>query len=288
MKHKILLVGSTGMLGSEIYNKFKDIFTLLPTSCNNPNKNTLKLDVTNFNNVNDVVNDFNPSIIINSSAYTDVDKAEKNKMLARNINVLGVANLIKASKKGTKLIHISSDYVFDGKKGNYKEEDLTYPINYYGKTKLESENLIIGSNKPYVIFRPNVLYSSNFKYSNFLSWIFSSLSKNIHLSIVSDQKSNPTYIPELVKAIFNSILLDFRGILHIGSNDSLSRFEFACKVCKIFKLNAELISKIESANLKQPASRPLNSTLNTSKIKEVLDMKFADTDYYLNKIYKSL
>ena len=104
----------------------------------------------------DVVNDFKPTIIINSSAYTDVDKAEKNKMLARNINVLGVANLIKASKKGTKLIHISSDYVFDGKKGNYKEEDLTYPVNYYGKTKLESENLIIGSNKPYVIFRPNV------------------------------------------------------------------------------------------------------------------------------------
>ena len=167
-------------------------------------------------------------------------KLKEIKWLARNINVLGLENLIKASKKGTKIIHISSDYVFDGKKGNYEEGDLTYPINYYGKTKLESENLIIGSNKPYVIFRPNVLYSDNFKYNNFLSWVFNSLSKNIPLNIVSDQKSNPTYIPELVKAIFNSILLDFRGILHIGSNDTLSRFEFASKICKIFKLNLEI------------------------------------------------
>ena len=137
-------------------------------------------------------------------------------------------------------------------------------------------------------FRPNVLYSGNFKYNNFLSWVFNSLSKNIPLNIVSDQKSNPTYIPELVKAIFNSILLDFRGILHIGSNDTLSRFEFACKICKIFKLNLRLITKVESSALKQSAPRPLNSSLNTSKIKEVLDLEFADTDYYLNRIYKSL
>ena len=80
MKHKILLVGSTGMLGSEIYNKFKYIFTLLPTSCNNQEKAISKLDITNFNNVKDVITNFNPNIIINCAAYTDVDEAERNKM----------------------------------------------------------------------------------------------------------------------------------------------------------------------------------------------------------------
>ena len=227
MNNRVLLIGSSGMLGSEIYKKIESLCSVIPTSFNNSYKNSLYMDIRDFKNVRKIVIEYNPDTIINCAAYTNVDKCESNKLLARDINVVGMKNIIKASKKNTKIIQISSDYVFDGKKGSYSEDDMTYPINYYGKTKLEAENILIGSGLPYVIFRPNVLYGDSFQYCNFLTWVVKSLRENKKISVVSDQKSNPTYIRELVNAIFTSIIVDFRGLLHIGSKDVISRLDFA-------------------------------------------------------------
>ena len=117
--------------------------------------------------------------------------------------------------------------------------------------------------------------------------MISSLSSNKSISVVSDQISNPTYIPELVNAIFSSIILDYRGLLHIGSKDVISRYEFAKKISKVFKLNSNLIMKTNSNNMQQAAIRPLNSNLEIDKIQDVLNIKLADTEYYINKIYKN-
>ena len=167
MDHRVLIIGGSGMLGHEVFSKFQNIFNVLSTSFNNKNNPFKFLDITNRNQVENICDNFNPNVVVNCAAFTDVDLCEDRKKLARMVNVDGVENIIKSVKTNTKIIHISTDYVFNGIDGFYAEDDLTYPVNYYGKTKLESENILIGSGRPYVIFRPSVLYSSNISQNNF-------------------------------------------------------------------------------------------------------------------------
>lgn len=284
MDHRVLIIGGSGMLGYEVFAKFQNIFNVVSTSFNNKNNSFKFLDITNRNQVKNVCDNFNPNVVVNCAAFTDVDLCENRKKLARMINVDGVENIIKSVKTNTKIIHISTDYVFNGVDGFYAENDLTYPLNYYGKTKLESENILIGSGRPYVIFRPSVLYSSNISQNNFFKWVYSSLKNNININVVDDQISSPTFIPELVKAIFTSVIIDYQGLLHIGSNDVISRFEFAVLIAKVFNFDEKLITKIKTSDLNQDATRPMNSSLNNSKIKDVLDLKLSNTNFYLNKI----
>ena len=284
MDHRVLIIGGSGMLGYEVFAKFQNIFNVVSTSFNNKNNSFKFLDITNRNQVKNVCDNFNPNVVVNCAAFTDVDLCENRKKLARMINVDGVENIIKSVKTNTKIIHISTDYVFNGVDGFYAENDLTYPLNYYGKTKLESENILIGSGRPYVIFRPSVLYSSNISQNNFFKWVYSSLKNNININVVDDQISSPTFIPELVKAIFTSVIIDYQGLLHIGSNDVISRFEFAVLIAKVFNFDEKLITKIKTSDLNQDAIRPMNSSLNNSKIKDVLDLKLSNTNFYLNKI----
>ena len=272
------------MLGYEVFAKFQNIFNVVSTSFNNKDNSFKFLDITNRNQVKNVCDNFNPNVVVNCAAFTDVDLCENRKKLARMINVDGVENIIKSVKTNTKIIHISTDYVFNGVDGFYAENDLTYPLNYYGKTKLESENILIGSGRPYVIFRPSVLYSSNISQNNFFKWVYSSLKNNININVVDDQISSPTFIPELVKAIFTSVIVDYQGLLHIGSNDVISRYEFAVLIAKVFNFDEKLITKIKTSDLNQDAIRPMNSSLNNSKIKDVLDLKLSNTNFYLNKI----
>ena len=284
MDNRVLIVGGSGMLGKEVSDKFQDIFNVISTSFNNKNDNFTFLDITNRSQIENICNIFDPNVVVNCAAFTDVDLCEQHKKSARSINVNGIENIIKSVKTNTKIIHISTDYVFNGVNGHYTEDDFTYPINYYGKTKLESENVLIGSGRPYVIFRPSVLYCSDITQNNFFKWVYSSLKSNINIKVVDDQISSPTFVPELVKAIFTSIIIDYRGLLHIGSNDSISRYEFATLIAKIFNFDTNLITKIKSSDLNQNADRPMNSSLNNSKIKDVLDLKLSNTDYYINKI----
>ena len=284
MDHRVLIIGGSGMLGYEVFAKFQNIFNVVSTSFNNKNNSFKFLDITNRNQVKNVCDNFNPNVVVNCAAFTDVDLCENRKKLARMINVDGVENIIKSVKTNTKIIHISTDYVFNGVDGFYAENDLTYPLNYYGKTKLESENILIGSGRPYVIFRPSVLYSSNISQNNFFKWVYSSLKNNININVVDDQISSPTFIPELVKAIFTSVIVDYQGLLHIGSNDVISRYEFAVLIAKVFNFDKKLITKIKTSDLNQDAIRPMNSSLNNSKIKDVLDLKLSNTNFYLNKI----
>ena len=154
---RILLTGSNGMLGSNYLSLSSNLFDVIPTS--STNKSFAYLDLTDSNNVKSVLNTYMPNIIINCSAITDVDGAELDKKKAYDVNVNGIRNIIKYSDVDTKIIHISSDYVFNGLSGNYSEKSRPDPINYYGKTKLESENILVSSNRKYLLFRVNGLFS---------------------------------------------------------------------------------------------------------------------------------
>ena len=197
MARKILITGAEGQLGKALQINLSDKFKLLPTSRKPTvkaikNRNVHKLDITVKEDIAAVIASFKPDIIINCAAYTDVDGSEKDKDLAHKVIVSGLQNLIQLSEKETFFIQISSDYVFDGISGPYAEDDHTFPVNYYGKTKLEAENMLRGMRRRYLIFRPNVLYSEDiFSKGNFFAWVYKSLLKEKSISVVTDQISNP-------------------------------------------------------------------------------------------------
>ena len=214
--------------------------------------------------------------------------------MAHQVNVEGLRNLIQLSDINTYLIQISSDYVFDGDSGPYSEDEHTFPVNYYGKTKLEAENILRGTRRKWAIFRPNVLYSSDlFSKGNFFAWVYRSLLKKDSIYVVTDQISNPTFNLQIVRAIFQCIIMDFEGILHIGSDDYMSRYEFALDIAKVFGFDSALITKIDTDSLTQKvksyiAKRPLHSGLVVNKIEKELNTSSHSTNYNLKLLKSSL
>ena len=171
-KRKILITGSNGQLGHSLnlFLKSKS-FLVSNTSLNGGPYNLEGYNLSVEKNVSNLIKRLKPDFIINCAAFTNVDHCEKNKKNASDSNVKVVKNILKYMSLKCKLIHISTDYIFDGKNGSYSETSLPNPINYYGKTKLKSENILIGSGRPYVIFRPSVLYSSDISQNNFFKWV---------------------------------------------------------------------------------------------------------------------
>ena len=285
MAYKILITGSEGQLGSILNIELSKIFQVIPTSKNKLGNNSLvTLDIANPNEVNRCINKYNPDIVINTAALTDVDFCEDNKSIARAVNVEGLKSLIKYTSKKTKIIHISTDYVYNGEQCFYTEESKPDPINYYGKTKLEADNFLIGSNKIYAIIRPNTIYhGSNI---NFFTWVYKNISNNNKIMVVNDQISNPSYIPSLVNSIIDIIIMDGLGLYQHGSKDSLSRYEFALRIAKKYKFSPDLIIKSNSSNLNKNAQRPMKSILNTDKIQNDFDTQMLYVNNCIDNIYE--
>ena len=279
----ILVTGSTGQLGSH-FNSIKDsVFNIIP-SYYKKKSSFILLDITNKKDVENAIRASKPDIIINAAAITDVDFCEKNKSLARNVNVEGLKNLIKYSRSKTKIIQISTDYIYDGINGSYNEKSIPNPINYYGKTKLEAENILLSSNREFIIIRVSTLFSN---YSNnFYNWIVSNLKDNNILNVVDDQISNPCYALNLVNLILDLILLDFTGKINFGSIDTLSRYDFALEIAKSKGLNNELLNLSKTSNLNLLANRPLNTSFDLKLCKKLNLNLFScyDTLKYINTI----
>ncbi len=295
MPRKILITGAEGQLGKALQIIFADHFNVLPTTRKPSdlainNRNTLEMDITNLDSISNAINSFQPDIIINCAAYSNVDGNEINKDLSHQVNVEGLTNLLQVSDKETYIIQISSDYVFDGTNGPYDEEDQTFPINYYGKSKLEAENILRGSRRKWAILRPNVIYSDDlFCKANFFAWVYKSLLKEETISVVTDQISNPTYMQDITNSIFQCILLSYEGILHIGSDDYLSRYEFAMNIAEVFDLDKALIIPIDSNKLfsnvdSYVAERPKHTGLKINKIERELNITTYLTSYSLKQL----
>tara|TARA_Y100001970_G_scaffold280425_1_gene389396 strand:- start:93 stop:962 length:870 start_codon:yes stop_codon:yes gene_type:complete len=286
MTNRILLIGANGMLGTYLYKYLAKLFDVIPTCFSNYNShsNYIYLDITNIDSIKSVFSLYKPNIVINCAAFTNVDLAESNRKSCQNLNSSSLSKIISNIHKNTYLVHFSTDYVFDGKEGFYNEESLTNPINFYGKTKLEAENLIRGQLKHFIIFRPNVLFTNNLNDSNFFSWVVNSLNKNKVISVTNEQYSNPTYIPFFIKSVYTAIILRYEGILHYGSENSLNRYDFAKEIAQHFSLDAKLIKPVNNAALQQSAKRPIDSSLDTKKIVNDLNIDIFSTSYILNNI----
>jgi len=296
---RLLISGAEGQLGKALQFQLADKFEILatariPSVSAKKNRKVKSLDITYRDVVKSVVTEFDPDIIINCAAFTNVDGCESQKKKAHDVNVKGLQNLIHFSKIDSLIIQISSDYVFNGEEGPYAETDHTFPVNYYGKTKLEAENLLRGSQRRHLIFRGNVLFSDDvFFKSNFFGWVYKSLLKKEPITVVNDQISNPTLINEFVNAIFQAMVMKCEGVFHIGSEDYLSRYEFAIKIAKLFKFDESLISPVNTAHLAQKissyvAERPKHSGLKTAKLEKEANLTIHSTDYNLKRLKRIL
>ena len=288
---RVLLFGANGQLGRSLYIELIPYFDVIPCINNNSLGNELFenseiiIDISNSIQVKDIISNSKPDIIINSAAYTNVDKCETEKDTAYRINVGGVKNIIKAIDKKVHFIQISTDYVFDGEKKDYTEIDSTYPKSYYGKTKLEAENLIRGTKLNWLILRANVLFGNNLdSNSSFVSWVYNNLISNKKINVVTDQASNPTWTTAFSQAIRQCIIMKARGLYHYGCDDLYTRLEFAKLIAKTFDLDLNLIQKTTTASLNQKAQRPLNSYLNPSKITREIGVQTYTLDYCMEQI----
>ncbi|MBL7046590.1 MAG: dTDP-4-dehydrorhamnose reductase [Candidatus Marinimicrobia bacterium] len=291
MSKRILITGAFGQLGEAVIRELQPHFDLLATDIQIVKTKSFlyqvkHLDITSRPGVMKIVKNFNPEIIINMAAYIDVDGCETNREIAWNVNVRGVEYLLEAiRRKKTRIIHISSDYIFNGENGPYKEKDIPNPINYYGKTKLASENAIRGSANPWVILRTNVLYGSSTRSrASFVNWVVTSLRQGKEITVVDDQIGNPTWTGGLAEAIKMAILLNVRGIFNYGGAEFLSRFQFAQKIANVFECDKSSVVPVSTDDLNQIAQRPLKSGLITNKIEDILGLRTYEVEYCLQKI----
>ncbi len=194
-----------------------------------------QLDITQRSDVKSLLSSFQPDIIFNAAAATNVDWCESNREEAWKINVTAVENLAEASRKvSAKLIHVSSDYVFDGKHGPYDEQAPVNPLSYYGKTKLASENAVRSAGIHYSIVRPVVVYGLGIGVkANFVLWVVKSLQNGTRIRIVDDQYANPTYVCDLATSMIKLSESNHKGIFHICGSDWINRYEFAVKIAEV-------------------------------------------------------
>lgn len=273
IKKRILIIGSNGMLGQRLADFFSSD-KKIELKCASvesvsliPGIEYIQLDIRQKNKVRELILDFFPDFIINAAAYTNVDRSETEKELAWKINVNGVENIaLYAWTIDAHLIHLSSDYIFDGKNGPYSEKDKPNPLGYYGRTKLAAENSIRISGTRFTIIRTNILYGiAKYGRLDFVKWVINSLQANELIRIVTDQTGNPTYIDDILAAINKVIEFKKEGIYNIGGIEILSRFDFTIRIAEYFNLDKKLIQPIDTRELNQPAPRPLKSGLITLK-----------------------
>jgi len=280
---KILITGSNGLLGQKLVHKLKNHsnFQLVATSIG---ENRIKdrngyvyesMNIANRTEVLKLIEKHQPEVIINTAAMTNVDACEENQEKCWELNVTAVKYLIEAAQiSNSHLIHLSTDFVFDGEAGPYKETDQPNPLSYYGKSKLASEKLLEESKIKWSIVRTIIVYGivEDMSRSNIVLWAKAALEKKQKLTIVNDQFRSPTLAEDLADACILIAEKEKEGIFHISGKDFMSIVELVKRVAKHYQLDDSLIEEISSKSLNQAAKRP-------PKTGFILDKAYRELNY---------
>jgi len=288
---KLLITGTSGLLGNEIVIIAKHNYEVIPTHNTKPlHSNSLRLEITNLNETLSIFHKLEPNVVIHTASETNVDKCETEKEQAWKTNVQGTRNIAEACKNvGAKLIYISTDYVFDGKKGLYNEEDKPNPVNYYGLTKFEGERQVIEHSNNYAILRTSVLYGWHPWKQNFATWVINQLKQEKEINVVDDHYNTPTLADNLAEITIEVTERDRRGLYHASGSERISRYKFAKQIARTLNLNAELVKPVKMSQLTAwIAKRPRDSSLNTSKIQKQLKTKPLNITEGLNKMKEEM
>jgi len=265
---KLLIIGASGVLGSRLYNDtVKKKWDVFGTYCSHECASLSYLDVRDNNSLEKVFNIFKPEAVVMAGGITDVDLCTLNPKLAQDVNVKGTLNLANKTKEyGSRLIYVSTDYVFDGENGPYQETDNPNPINNYGVTKLEAENIIKSKLKDCLIVRTAQLCGIDHTKKNFVLKIIYNMKNNKKVYAADDLYSTPTYSGLLSDIIIALIEKDARGIYNGVGAEFIDRYDYVNKIADIFELDKGLIEKVKLKDLKLKAKRPKKGGLKINKI----------------------
>jgi dTDP-4-dehydrorhamnose reductase len=251
----------------------------------------IKMDITDFNGVEKLINQLKPHTIIHCAAITDVDLCERNRDLAVKVNYEATKVIAKASEKiDAHMIYISTDYVFDGLKGMYREEDKPNPINTYGLTKLLGETAVMENCNRSLIARASVIYGSKPAAGkvNFTLWILGKLKSGERVKVLKDQYVSPTLNTNLALMILNALEMNLTGIIHMSGATRVSRYEFAIQIARKFNLDEGLVEEAYMHEMNWIAKRPRDSSLDVSKASKTLNVKPMNLNEALEKLYLEL
>lgn len=279
----ILVTGSNGLTGQKITERVlatKD-FNLIATS-KGENRFPVKegyvyaeMDILNPANVTEVVAKYKPDAIIHTAAMTNVDTCESQKELAHELNVAAVETLIQVCKEfDVQLIHLSTDFIFDGANGPYDEVAPACPLSYYGQTKLAAENAIIAAGGKWAILRTIIVYGivSDMSRSNIVLWAKGALEKGEPINVVNDQWRMPTLAEDLADCCLLAVSKNAQGVYNASGKDMMSISELVGKVADYWNLDKSLIKEISAATLNQSAKRPVRTGF-------ILDKTIRDLGY---------
>jgi dTDP-4-dehydrorhamnose reductase len=296
---KVVVTGSNGLLGQSLINlllKEKEVYKVFGFSRGDNRSGRddfsyVSIDITNEKKLKEILLETEPNVIINTAAMTQVDDCEGDRKACDLLNVSVVEWLGEISEKiEAHLIHLSTDFIFDGIKGNYKETDVPNPLSYYGVSKLKSEEVLIHSKISYTILRTILVFGKvyDMSRSNIVLWVKSMLEKGKEITIVDDQFRSPTYVEDLALACKIAMDKKAKGIFNISSNELLSVYEIVQQIADVFHLDKKLIKPISTSTLNQTAPRPAKTGFDLSKTNRVLEFYPESFKESLEKFRQSL
>lgn len=285
---KVLIIGSSGLVGGNVHNYFSEVtdWNLVGTYNKFEVAPFIQFDASAIDGWSDNIKNVKWDVIIHTGALTHVDKCEDEPELSKLLTVQSTANLCSLAKKhNSKLVYISTDYVFNGENGPYREDDQTDPLCVYGHHKLDSENIIKSNLSDYLILRVTNVYGDEVRGKNFLSRTISQLKNdgNVSITAPSDQYATPVNALDIAKAMFLLIRDCKNGVYHIASTDYLNRVQFLKRINSYFD-NKLIIKPVITHQLNQSAKRPLMGGLLSEKFMGLYpDFMFSNIDDYLKK-----
>lgn len=273
MKKRMLITGVSGLLGNNLAHYFRSKYQILGLYNDHAvcikGISTIKADILSCEQLKKYVHTFRPDIVIHCASLTNIEECQDRQYFTRLVNVIGTRNVLEALDTKTKLIYISTDSVYDGRKGNFKEPDHVFPQNYYGLSKFEGE-LEVSKRKNHLVLRTNIFgWNIRDKFS-IAEWILNELRNEREIKGFKDAYFSSIYTLELAKLIDAAIKKNLTGIYNCASKDSCSKYKFACRLARRFGLNASLIKPIAIDDFGFMAKRGKNLSLNVQAISRAL------------------
>ena len=279
---KILVTGANGLLGQHLVKKLLEknhqVIATGKGECRLPFEksdryNYYDVDITDGPAINEFISNTKAEVIVHAAAMTQIDECELHKQECYNTNVTATRFILDAAKPfRPKFIYVSTDFVFDGLSGPYKEDDAAEPVNYYGSTKLAAEKSVMESGLGWAIVRTILVYGNTLTgtRNNIVNWVKQNLEEGKTIKVVTDQWRTPTYVEDLAKGIILVIEKNATGIYNIGGKDVLTPYDMAIKTADYFKLDKNKIEKVDASTFQQPGQRPRKTGFNIEKAKNDL------------------
>lgn len=264
MQERVLIIGANGLLGTALMRNLSEEFSVTGTYHACPAAGLIPLDIVDAKEVERVITEIDPAIVLLPAAATDVDRCERDHAFAEAVNVRGAANVVACCAR-RKLVYYSTDSVFSGERGDYRETDQLGPVNYYSETKVRAEE-IVRHVPQHLILRTAMLYGSRRDSPRFINWLIRNLAAGRAVPVATDLSANPTLIDDLTHATRELLRKNRIGTYHVAGATPLDCYTMAHTVATVFGFDPTLIVPKTAAELGRAAKRPKNPTLNIGKL----------------------